>query len=170
MVLLSPLLIRKPSAVVGASRRWVRLSALSVYFFCIVVIVLMETIEVARLVRADLGVGLVPFVYVGCLIAISLQATDALWGRLRGWQVSGTLFWLLSFCITTVKAVAVGRFGTKGPLARKGSKYPVEDQLTDLIVLVIFYAILVAMQIILVYVKPARRVSGVIQDDEVELK
>lgn len=130
----------------------------------------METIEIARLALADLGVGLVPFVYVGCLVAVLLQVTDGLWGRLRGWQVSGALFWTLSFCITTVKTVAVGKFGTTGSLARNGSKYPVEDQLTDLIVLVIFYAILAVMQIVIEYVQPRNIASRAIQDDEIELK
>ena len=88
-----PLAFRQP--VTGRDRpvrRWLRILLLVIYFFSIGVIVLMESVEVARLAQVDLGLGLVPAVYAGCVVAAALQATRGLRGLARGWQVAALLF------------------------------------------------------------------------------
>ncbi|KAH8887676.1 hypothetical protein GQ53DRAFT_606715, partial [Thozetella sp. PMI_491] len=132
-------------------RRWVQKTFVVAYYFCIGVIVLMESVEIGRLAAASLGVGLVPFIYVGCAVACALQATDGLWGHAKGFQVAGALFWALSLCITSVKLAAVVRFGVTGPLARLDTAYPISDQVTDLAVELPFYALLVALEVSLVF-------------------
>lgn len=131
-----------------------RIFALVAYYFCVAVVVLMETVEVARLALAQLGVALVPFVYALCALAIALQATNGLRGVLRGWQVALLLAWLLSACITAAKLAAVREFGTDGPYARVGSRYPTDDQITDLAVLLVFYVLLVVLELILLLLRP----------------
>ena len=124
------------------------------YYFCIGVIVLMQSVEIGRLAAANLGIGLLPFVYVGCATACVMQATGGLRGRVPGFQVGAVLFWALSACITAVKLAAVVRFGTVGPLARLDTAYPISDQFTDLAVEIPFYAALVCLEVVLLVYRP----------------
>ena len=139
-------------------RRWLRILLLVVYFFAIAVVVLMESVEVARLAQVELGLGLVPVVYAGCVVAAALQATRGLRGILKGWQVASLLFWVVSLCITTVKAAALAKFNKDGPEWRNGGAYSVDHQITDLVILVIFYAIAGILEIVLLVVRPALQV------------
>ena len=151
-----PLLFRKPLAPATTSRprrRWVRILLQVIYYFSIFVIILMETVEIARLARADLGIALLPFVYAGCLLAGAVQAT----GAVRGGQAANLLFWTLGLCITAVKTAAVARFGTTGPLARQDTAYPIDHQITDLVILIIFYGLLMGLEIAMMFVKPGYR-------------
>lgn len=154
---LCPLLFRSPLAFLqrmGAPRRrWVRILAQVAYYFFILVILLMESVEVARLLQIGLGVGLIPFVYAGCVVAVLLQATNGL-GRLHGWQIANLLFWLVSLCVTAAKAAAVWKFGLTGPLAREDTAYSTVHQITDLAILCAFYALLPVLEIGLVFIKP----------------
>ncbi len=157
-----PLLFRAPLALPAAAtrapaKRWVRLAVLVTYYFFVFVIILMETVEIARLATAQLGVALLPFVYVGSLLAAALVATDGARGRLRGWPLAALLFWVLSLCITAAKLAAVARFPTDGDLARNDSAYPVSHQITDLLILVIFYGLLIVVQTALLVVLPASK-------------
>lgn len=123
--------------------------------------VLMETIEIARLVLAKLGVGLLPLVYVGLAAAVVLQATDGARGRLgKHYRAATTVFWVGGFVITCVKTAAVAEMGIFGndtqgtrtqQLARVGSMYPVVDQFTDLVVLAAFYLFAVVGEIGMVF-------------------
>jgi len=133
----------------ASPRCWARTAALVIYYFSIGVVILMETVEIARLARAGLGIGLLAFVYVGCLAAIAAQATDGGKRALAGWQLASLVFWALGLCITSAKHAALGKFGTSGRFARVGSAYPVADQLTDLMVLLISYALLVGVEVAL---------------------
>ncbi|KAK3939083.1 hypothetical protein QBC46DRAFT_154069 [Diplogelasinospora grovesii] len=150
-----------PASLAGRSRattkRWVRIVLLTLYYFFIGVIILMESVEVSRLVQIDIGVGLIPFVYAGCLVAGVMQATEGVRGRIRGWQVANLLFWVLSLCITAVKVTAVNKFGSDGPLARNDTAYPIIHQANDLNILIAFYALLTGLEVVLLFVRP---VSG----------
>ncbi len=158
LLALLPLFFRSPLASrPSPPRRWVRVIFLALYYFCIGVIILMESIEIARLARASLGIGLLPFVYAGCLVAAAGQATDGLRGTFRGWQAACLLFWVLGLCISAVKTAALTRFGTDGPLARDDSAYPVEDQVTDLAILIVFYGLLAVLEAALLFVRPRYR-------------
>ena len=155
LVAIFPLIFRHP--VTGRDRpvrRWLRIVLLVLYYFAIAVIVLMESVEVARFATTNLGVGLVPFVYAGCVVAGALQATGGLRGVLRGWQVAAFLFWVLSLCITTVKAAALAKFNKDGPEWRNDTAYSVDHQITDLVILVIFYAIAGILEVVLLVVRP----------------
>ncbi|TFK73340.1 hypothetical protein BDN72DRAFT_854790 [Pluteus cervinus] len=139
------LAVRPPRAW-PARRHWMLRYLDGVYYFDIFVIVAMQSIEIGRLDAAQLGVGLLPFVYVGCAVAALMRGTRGLWGYVTGASAGCLLFWLLSMCVMVVKVVALARFGTHGSLARTGSAYPVPDQITDLAVMVPFYALLVGME------------------------
>jgi len=199
-----PIIFRKPVAMgvhasPSLSKPWVRRTLYGIYYFCIFVIILMETIEIARLAVASLGVALLPFVYVGCLVATVLHATDGFRGVVRGYEVALILFWALGLCVTAVKTAALVRFGKQEPLARKATAYPVDDQVsqprqdimhlqytckdrawrswplslgverpclflcfqlqvTDLVVLAVFYGLLVVMETLLFLKKPGQEI------------
>lgn len=133
----------------------------SVYYFFVFVILLMESVEVARFVQAGLGVGLTPFVFGGCVVAVILPATDVSLARMLGistgwWQEATALFWVLSGIITALKVTAVGRMAVLrgGKFAREDSAYPAVHQWTDLLILVIFYFLLVVALVVMQYFKP----------------
>ncbi|KAI0127135.1 hypothetical protein BJ170DRAFT_624358 [Xylariales sp. AK1849] len=139
----------------------------SLYYFFIVVITLMETIEIARLSLAKLGVGLLPLVYVGLAAAVVLQATDGARGRLGKHYWAATAgFWASGLVITGVKIAAVAEMGIFGSatqgvwsqhLARVGSMYPVADQFTDLVVLGVFYLFAVGGEVGMVFLRQRER-------------
>jgi hypothetical protein len=137
----------------GASRKWVRILVQAAYYFFILVVLLMESVEVARLLQTDSGIGLIPFVYAGCVITALLQATSGL-GLFHGWQIANFLFWFVSLCVTAAKAAAVRKFGVTGPLAREDTPYSTSHQITDLAILCAFYALLAVLEVGLLFVKP----------------
>lgn len=137
------------------SLRWLRIFATSLYFSAIGVVLLLQSVEVARLVRASLGVGLTPFVYAGCLIAALLRATDRHFLSSRRlpvwwWQGGALLFWLAGAVVSVLKAVALSALARQGPvLARVGTAYPMVDQIVDVAILAGFYGLLLTLEAVL---------------------
>lgn len=144
-----------PTQVLHANvrRAWVRSGTLGLYYFCIFAIVLMESIEVGRLAKADMGVGLLPFVYVACALAVVMCAADAkiagALGWKRGWwHEAVALFCAMSGIISTVKTIAVEALDGA---ARLNTAYPVSDQYTDLVVLSVLYFVLLLVVVVMKY-------------------
>lgn len=146
----------------NVSRAWVRSGTLGLYYFCVFAVVLMESIEVGRLAKAGLGVGLLPFVYVACALAVAVCAADArvagALGWQRGWWHEATaLFCAMSGIITTVKTIAVEALDGA---ARLNTAYPVSDQYTDLVVLAVLYFVLLLVVVAMKYfVRPQAPVN-----------
>ncbi|KAK2599856.1 hypothetical protein N8I77_011578 [Diaporthe amygdali] len=152
-------------------RAWIRTATLSLYYFCIFAIVLMESIEVGRLAAADLGVGLLPFIYVACVLAVVTCAADERIARLLGWdrgwwQEATALFCAMSGIITTVKTIAVEALDGA---SRLHTAYPVSDQFTDLVVLAVLYFVLLLVVVAMKYfVRPRDRVSRASMASDIE--
>ncbi|KAI3393037.1 hypothetical protein diail_4813 [Diaporthe ilicicola] len=157
-------------------RAWVRRATLGLYYFCVFAIVLMESIEIGRLAAADMGVGLLPFVYVACALAVVTCAADAqiaaVLGWERGWwQEPTALFCVMSGIISTIKTIAVEALdGAR----RLNTPYPVSDQFTDLVVLSVLYFVLLLVVVAMKYfvrptTVPAKRGSMASDGEAVEL-
>lgn len=154
-----------PTQVLHAnvSRPWVRSGTVGLYYFCIFAIVLMESIEVGRLAKADMGVGLLPFIYVACILCVVVCAVDfriaAALGWKRGWwHEAVALFCAISGIVSTVKTIAVEALDA-GP--RLNTPYPVSDQYTDLLVLAVLYFVLLLVVVVMKYfVRPKSAAPG----------
>lgn len=147
---------RVPSTQVlhaNVRRAWIRSGTLGLYYFCVFAIVLMESIEVGRLAKADMGVGLLPFVYVACVLAVVTCCTDARVAAALGWErgwwhEAVALFCAMSGIISTVKTIAVEALDGAG---RLNTAYPVSDQYTDLVVLSVLYFVLLLVVVVMKY-------------------
>jgi hypothetical protein len=135
-------------------KRWHRILHLSFYYFFILAIAIIESVEVARLAQINLGVGLIPFVYVGCAAIAGLQATHGLWGRLHGWQIASVMFWVMSCAISLVKRIALSRLSKEEAFRREEGPYSVSHQTTNVAIMMAFYAGLIGHEIGLVFSMP----------------
>lgn len=137
-------------------RPWVRNSIVGVYYALIAGVIGLESVEVVRLFQSDQGIGLSPFVYGGCLLAVALRATKGFKNQVPGWQSVSQLFWLGSAVVTIIKVVAVGRMLVfpNGRFAREDTAYPTEQQLIVQVVLFVLYLGLLTLETIVQFVKP----------------
>lgn len=167
---------RVPSTQVlhaNVRRAWIRSGTLGLYYFCVFAIVLMESIEIGRLAKADMGIGLLPFVYVACALAVVTCAMDARVARALGWErgwwhEATALFCAMSGIISTVKTIAVEALdGT----ARLNTAYPVSDQYTDLVVLSVLYFVLLLVVVVMKYfVRPQASVDRRPTDSNLDIE
>jgi hypothetical protein len=86
----------------------------------------MFSLELARLSLAKLGVGLLPFTYVGILAA---AAVHLVWHR-RIMRAASALFWVMLAVAMSIKVAAYAREGG-GTRTGTQHKYPVSDEITD---------------------------------------
>lgn len=89
----------------------------------------------------------------------ALHWSKGMGGRVRGWQAVNGVVWLGGVVMSVVKAVGLVKEGIDG---RKGSKYPVSDQVIDVAVMAGVYAVIAVLEVILGVwrVKRARRGEG----------
>ncbi|RDL36977.1 Uncharacterized protein BP5553_04410 [Venustampulla echinocandica] len=121
-------------------RNWLFTTLTAIYYVLIVCNILMETLEIVRLALIHFGIALLPFTYVGLLLGGSLHLTGGLHGRVRGWQAVNTgVLWLGGLAVNAVKAAGLSKEGID---TRKGSKYPLSDQVVDVAVIAGIYAVL----------------------------
>lgn len=167
---------RVPSTQVlhaNVRRAWIRSGTLGLYYFCVFAIVLMESIEIGRLAKADMGVGLLPFVYVACALAVVTCAMDARVARALGWErgwwhEATALFCAMSGIISTVKTIAVEALDGA---ARLNTAYPVSDQYTDLVVLSVLYFVLLLVVVVMKYfVRPQASVDRRPTDSNLDIE
>lgn len=104
----------------------------------------MYVLEIVRLSLADLGIGLLPFTFVALIVAGSIRATVGFRGKVMMSRWLNVCLWITLAVTNSVKIVQEVKEGTA---ARKGSKYPVVDQLTDVSVMVGVYAVLAMLEI-----------------------
>jgi hypothetical protein len=116
----------------------------------------MQTLEIVRLSLIHFGLALLPFAYVGLLLGAALHWSKGIQGRVRGWQAVNGIIWLGGTVISVVKVVGLVNMGING---RKGSKYPVSDQVIDVAVMAGVYAVIGILEVILAAwrVRRARR-------------
>ena len=103
-------------------------------------------LELVRLSLAHLGIGLLPFTLVALITAAAIRFTSGQGGRIYGWRVLNVGLWVALAVTNGVKIVEETKEGTG---ARKGSKYPVADEITDISVMIGVYAVLAFLEITL---------------------
>ena len=100
-------------------------------------------LEIVRLSLASLSIGLLPFTFVALCVAGLLRATLGLRGKVMIWRWLNLGLWIVLAATNSVKIVQEVKEGID---ARKGSKYPVVDELTDVSVMVGVYAVLALIE------------------------
>jgi len=118
------------------------------YLFFLLAFIGMASLEIARLAVANLGVGMLPFTLVGLGIAFAMVYLRNKDGR-RCAAFLAPYFLLLS----TMEALKVHRLIEiqRQIDTIKGSKYPVSDWLTDVIVMLALSALCAILEIILLF-------------------
>lgn len=117
----------------------------------------MQTLEIVRLELLHYGIALLPFVYVGLLLGAYLHFSEGVGGRVRGWQGVNAVVWVGGVVMCAVKVVGLSKEGDAG---RKGSKYPVGDQVTDVAVMAGVYAVIAVLEVVLGFWRALRRAGG----------
>lgn len=113
------------------------------------------SLEIARLVDAKLGIGLLPFLYPAYVLAAGFRAiVDFNWMHTSKQyalivKVVNTLFWLM---LTAVFAIKVGAYSIEGLDSRDNvlpvDRYKVVDEVTDVAVMVALAVILAVMEVV----------------------
>ena len=103
-------------------------------------------LEIVRLSLTHLGVGLLPFTFVALLAAAAVRFTKGLKGRVFGWSYLNLGLWI---ALAVTNGVKISEEVKEGTGARKGSKYPVSDEITDVSVMIGVYAVLAVLEIAL---------------------
>lgn len=122
------------------------------YTLLIIAAILMTVLEIVRLALAHLGIGLLPFTFVGILVAGVLHLTSAfsrngnLLGGRRGW-----IRWVnlgLWTALVVVEAVKIAEEVKEGVGTRVGTKYPMADEVTDVGVMIGVYIALGVLELV----------------------
>ncbi|KAI4208653.1 MAG: hypothetical protein LQ349_009685, partial [Xanthoria aureola] len=107
---------------------------------------LMCILEIVRLSLMHLGVGLLPFTFVALITAAAMRFTKGLKGRVYAWRYLNLALWV---ALAVTNGVKIAEETKEGTAARKGSKYPVADEITDVAVMIGVYAVLASLEITL---------------------
>lgn len=103
-------------------------------------------LEIVRLSLAHLGIGLLPFTFVTLITATAVRFTKGLGGRMYGWNYLNIAVWI---ALAVTNGIKVAEETKEGTGARKGSKYPVADEITDVSVMIGVYAVLAFLEVAL---------------------
>lgn len=106
----------------------------------------MQTLEIVRLSLIQIGIGLLPFAYVGLIIGGALHWSNGVQGRIKTWQGINAVIWLGGTAMTVAKVVGLVKEGING---RIGSKYPISDQTIDVAVMAGVYAVIGMLEVVL---------------------
>lgn len=115
----------------------------TIYYLLVLAQILMCILEIVRLSLAHLGIGLLPFTFVTLITAAAVHFTNGLGGRIFGWRYLNLAVWI---ALAVTNGVKVAEETKEGTGARKGSKYPVSDEITDVSVMIGVYAALVILE------------------------
>ncbi|KAF2087048.1 hypothetical protein K490DRAFT_42560 [Saccharata proteae CBS 121410] len=110
--------------------------ASAIYYILVVCLLAMASLEIARLVVAELGIGLLPFTYVGVLAALANRLT---W-PCRVSRLANAAFWLMLVVVMGLKTAAEademgGRVERRKATEGVG-RYPTSDEVIDNAVMV----------------------------------
>ena len=114
------------------------------YYLLLLAQTLMCILEIVRLSITHLGVGLLPFTFVALITAAAVRFTKGLGGRIYGWSYLNLALWI---ALAVTNGVKVAEETKEGTDARKGSKYPVSDEITDVSVMIGVYAVLALLEV-----------------------
>ena len=114
------------------------------YFLFILAQTGLCVLEIARLDLANLGIGLLPFTFVTLMTAAAVRYTKGLGSRSFGWRLTNLGAWIALAVTNSVKVAEEAKEGTG---ARKGSGYPMSEQLAEVSVMVGVYTILALLEI-----------------------
>lgn len=132
------------------------------YGLLIVAMLAMISLEIARLSIAQLGIGLLPFNYVGVLLALVVhilsktpqpepgRSLEQFRSRRNGvLRFCNLLFWLLLLVAMVLKTIALKTEENRG-FVRTGTqaKYPVDDSFVDNLTMVCVEAVLWFLEIV----------------------
>ena len=117
----------------------------------------MQTLEIVRLSLIHYGLALLPFTYVGLIVGALLHWSKGVHGRVRGWQAINGVLWVGGCIMDVVKVVGLVKMGING---RKGSKYPISDQVIDVAVMAGVYAVIGLLELVLGVWRPRRARLG----------
>ena len=104
-------------------------------------------LEIVRLSLAHLGIGLLPFTFVALIAAAVVRFTQGAGGKISGWRYVNLALWI---ALAVTNGVKVAEETKEGTDARKGSKYPIADEITDVSVMIGVYAILALLEVCLI--------------------
>lgn len=116
------------------------------YGLLMLVQALMCTLEIVRLSLAPLGIGLLPFTYVGLLVAFALRFSQRFRGPVQKWRWASPFLWVSLAVATGVKLSGELK---EGIYSRKGTKYPMIDQITDVAVMIGVFVVLGVLEVCL---------------------
>ena len=105
----------------------------------------MCALEIARLSLAALGIGLLPFTFVTLILAGVMRATSGLKGRVVGWRWANVGVWV---ALAVCDGVKIAEETKEGVGARKGTKYPEGDEVTDVAVMIGVYVALGVLEVV----------------------
>jgi len=100
----------------------------------------MNVVQIARLVKDEEGVGLLPFVLGGLFVSLA-----GLRDRGRGLCYILLSYWTLSIVFTALDLARLSKLNVLNPA--KGSQYPSSDKVVDNAVLLGLYAILAFIEL-----------------------
>lgn len=132
----------------SAKRVWtggskIQKACLGLYCLLVIAQILMCILEITRLSIAGLGIGLLPFTIVSLAIAVLLRLSSGLNGRVWRWKWANLALWAELGIVTVVKIVEEGKELKSGRRRDRDSgmagKYKVEDEITDVAVMLGVY-------------------------------
>ena len=108
----------------------------------------MTILEMVRLGLAHLGIDLLPFQSVAIVVAGVLHLMRR-FSKLNiiGWTWANVGLWLALIVVNIVRLVGQAKEGIND---RKGTKYPVADEVTDIGVMIGVFVALVVLEIVLI--------------------
>ncbi len=138
--------IQEESALEVPRRRYgkIHLVFSILYYLLLLAQILMCVLEIVRLSLAHLGIGLLPFTFVAIIVAGAMRLTRGVQGRVRGWRWANLALWI---ALAITNGVKIAEEVKEGTGMRKGTKYPVVDELTDVSVMIGVYAVLGILEI-----------------------
>lgn len=108
---------------------------LVLYCLLLVAQILMCILEITRLSIAGLGIGLLPFTIVSLAVAALFRLSSGLDGRLWRWKWANLALWVELGVVTVVKIVEEAKELKSGRRRDRdrgmAGKYKVEDEITD---------------------------------------
>lgn len=115
----------------------------------------MQTLEIVRLSLIHFGIGLLPFSYVGLILAATLHWSRGVRGRIWAWQAVNAVIWIGGMVMAVVKVAGLAKEG----IPRDGSKYPMSDQILDVAVIAGVYAVIAVLEAILGVWRARKRID-----------
>lgn len=114
------------------------------YGLALFVVFGMSIVEIARLSLAHLGVGLLPFEWVAFGVAGFLYFSRGIRGRFANYWIASEVLWFSLLVMSSVKLAGLVKEGVD---TRKGTKYPMSDQVTDVAVLLVVYVVMMGLEL-----------------------